>query len=168
MQQFKILLVDDSLCILKALRRIFKPEGYNIFMAESARDAMEIIAKEDIDLIITDQNMPEVSGNELLKTIRKLYPDIIRIMLTGLTDIEVVKNAINTGEIYRFFNKPWDDYELLVSVRYALKQRALENENAHLKSTVNKQDSLLKQLEKEYPGIMEKRVNEDGAIIIDE
>lgn len=168
MHKSKILLVDDSSCTLKALLRIFKPEGYNIFTAESAQDAMKIIAKEDIDLIITDQNMPEVSGNELLITIRKLYPDIIRIMLTGLTDIEVAKKAINTGEIYRFFNKPWDDFELLVSVRYALKQRTLEKENEQLKSTVNKQDSLLRQLEKEYPGIMEKKVNEDGAIIIDE
>jgi DNA-binding NtrC family response regulator len=168
MQQFKILLVDDSRCILKALRRVFKPEGYNIFTAESAQEAMKIIAKEDINLIITDHNMPEVSGNELLKTIRKLYPDIIRIMLTGLTDIEVVKNAINTGEIYRFFNKPWDDFELLVSVRYALKQRALEKENAHLKSTVNKQDLLLKKLEKEHPGITVKKVDQDGAIIIDD
>lgn len=168
MYQSKILLVDDSEYILKALRRTFADEDYVIFTAKSASEAINILNAENIDLLITDENMPGVTGTDLLKTMRRQYPDVIRIMITGLTDIEVAKNAINNGEIYRFFNKPWNDFELLVSVRHALNQKMLEKENTQLKSVVRRQEELLHQLEEEYPGISEKNISEDGAIIIDE
>jgi DNA-binding NtrC family response regulator len=135
--------------------------------AESAQEAMAVLEKEVVDVIITDENMPGISGTELLRLVKERYPDTVRIMLTGLTDIEVAKNAINNGEIYRFFNKPWDDFELLVSVRYALKQKLVEQENARLKSIVKTQEGMFKRLEEQYPGITQKRVAEDGAIIID-
>jgi DNA-binding NtrC family response regulator len=135
--------------------------------AESAQEALAVLEKEVVDVIITDENMPGISGTELLRLVKERYPDTVRIMLTGLTDIEVAKNAINNGEIYRFFNKPWDDFELLVSVRYALKQKLVEQENARLKSIVKTQEEMFKRLEEQYPGITQKRVAEDGAIIID-
>lgn len=168
MCQHKLLLVDDSPSILKALQRAFKSEGYSIFAAGSAQEAMRVLAIEDIDVLITDENMPGVSGTEMLKTVRDTYPNVIRIMLTGMTDIEVAKRAINSGEIYRFFTKPWDDFELLTSVRYALKLKALEQENTQLKSAVGRQEDLLKQLEREFPGIAERKIAPDGSIIIDE
>ncbi len=168
MKKYRILLVDDSPNILKALQRTFRlTKGYGIFSAGSANTALEIMETEKIDMIITDENMPGISGTELLKTIRVLHPHVIRFMLTGQTDIEVAKNAINDGAIYRFFTKPWDDFELLISVRYAFKQRELERENTRLKSTLKQKDELLNKLEEEHPGITEKRVDSDGAIIID-
>jgi len=160
-------LVDDSPNMLKALKRTFKSEGYELFTVLSAKEALEVLKKEDIDLIISDENMPEISGTELLKLVKVQYPLIIRIMLTGLVNFEVVKNAINKGEIYRFFNKPWDDFELLFNVRHALKQKVLEEENSQLKSNLKQQEKYLRQLEIEYPGISEKKMSADGSIIID-
>lgn len=167
MSRFKILLVDDSPNMLKALKRTFRSEGYKLFTVLSGKEALEILKKEDIDLLISDENMPEMSGTELLKLVSIQHSTVIRIMLTGLVDFEVIKNAINKGEIYRFFNKPWDDFELLFNVRHALKQKALEEENSQLKSNLKQHEKYLRQLEIEYPGISEKNLSEDGSIIID-
>ncbi len=167
MEHFNILLVDDSEEILKSLRRALKPEGYKIHTATSAKDALTTLSRETIDLMITDESMPGGSGTELLKSVRELFPDVIRIMLTGLKDIEIAKNAINNGEIYRFFNKPWDDFELLISVRNALRSKSLEKENAHLKHLCQRQQELLQQIEVEHPGISKKNMSDDGAYILD-
>ena len=128
---------------------------------------MQVLEQEDIDVLITDENMPGTPGTELLQNTCLLYPDVIRIMMTGLTDFEVVKKAINNGEIYRFFNKPWDEFELLLCIRYALRQKTLEQENMKLKAVVGRQEQLLGELEKEHPGISQKTLAEDGSIIIE-
>jgi len=167
MHQHKILLVDDSPNVLKALQRTFRMEKYSILCASSATEAMEILVNEDIDVIVSDENMPGVTGTELLMQVHDLYPEIIRMMLTGTTDVEVAKNAINRGEIWRFFTKPWDDFELLTAVRQALKMCNLDRENMQLKTEVKKQDIMLQRLEKEYPGITERSLASDGSIIID-
>ena len=167
MSQPKILLVDDSQSILKALRRTFALEDFNVTCASSAAEALAVLAKNDIDIIISDENMPGVSGTVLLQQARELFPSVIRMMLTGATDIEVAKNAINQGAIWRFFTKPWDDFELMTSVKQALKVRDLERENDRLKVSLRHQTELLRNLEEEYPGIADKRVSSDGAIIID-
>ena len=167
MLKHRLLLVDDSEFIIKALKRVMRDEGYEIFSANSAKEALEILSTKEIDLIISDQNMPEVSGTELFKLVKIKYPQIIRIMLTGVTDFDVIKDAINKGEIYRYFNKPFDDFELMISVRYALRQKELELENQSLKEKLEAKENYLKQLEMEYPGITQKKVASDGAIIID-
>ncbi len=167
MRQFKILLVDDSPNILKALKRTFKSEDYSLFTAESAIEALAILKKTSVDLIISDEHMPGCNGSELFKRTCELYPDTIRFMITGLSNIEDVKNAINKGEIYRFFTKPWDDFELLLSVRYALKQKTLKTENKTLRRAVEKQDQILNKLEKENPGITKVNLTETGAIVLD-
>ncbi|MEA3297686.1 MAG: response regulator [candidate division Zixibacteria bacterium] len=167
MLQFKILLVDDSPNILKSLQRTFRPEGYTLLTAESAREALVILEKEDVDVIISDENMPGIPGTELLRLVKERYPDIVRIMLTGIADIEVAKKAINDGEIYRFFNKPWDDFELVLSVKYALQRKVVERENNQLTTVVKTQQETLRQLEEQHPGITEMNLAEDGSIIID-
>ena len=167
MLQFKVLLVDDSPNVLKALLRTLRPEGYATFTAGSAQEALDILGTESIDLIITDENMPGLSGTDLLRVVKDRYPSIIRIMVTGASDIEVAKGAINKGEIHRFFTKPWDDFELVISVRYALRQKEVEQDNERLRSIVSKQEELLRELETEHPGISERRVAADGSIIID-
>jgi two-component system, probable response regulator PhcQ len=168
MEQFKILLVDDSPNVLNALIRVFKDEGYNIFTATSSKAGLEILKNERIDLIISDENMPEMPGTEFLRVASVQYPQTIRIMLTGLFDLELAKNAINKGEVYKFFNKPWDDFELLISVRYALKQKMLETKYIKLKNVVAAQSKILNALEMEYPGISQKELSEDGAVIIED
>ncbi|SYZ71910.1 Response regulator receiver protein [Candidatus Zixiibacteriota bacterium] len=168
MNQFKILLVDDSPLILKALERMLKNRGYEIFRAASGHEALEVLNAYEIDLIITDENMPGLSGTNLLGALKTLYPDVIRIMLTGMQDVEVLKNAINKGEIYRFFTKPWDDFELSIAVRQGLQQRQLQKENATLKGIIGRQSKVMTELEKEYPGISQKNLASDGSLIINE
>ncbi|RKX29684.1 MAG: response regulator [Candidatus Zixiibacteriota bacterium] len=167
MYQLKILLVDDSPNILKALQRVLRPEGYHLLTATCAEEAMKVIESRNIDMIITDENMPGISGTDLLRIVRDKYPLIVRIMITGADDIEVAKNAINNGEIYRFFTKPWDDFELLISVKHALDHKIAKQENDRLRKLVNSHKQLFQDLEKEHPGITEKRLTEDGAIVID-
>ena len=166
MSQYKLLIVDDSPNILKALKRVFLTEGYDIHSADSAENALKVLNAEPIDLIITDENMPGISGTDLLIKIKDLYPEIIRIMITGASDIEVAMKAINSGQIYRFFTKPWDDFDLLLAVRYALKEKTLKTENQELKKVIKNQQGTLEKLEKEYPGIGELKVDNEGCIII--
>ncbi|NLI16572.1 MAG: response regulator [candidate division Zixibacteria bacterium] len=168
MAQFSILLVDDSPDIISALVRAFKSEGYKIFTAGSVKAGMEILKKENIDLLICDENMPGMPGMELIRYARLHYPQVVRIMLTGRLDLELAKLAINQGEVYRYFNKPWDDYELLLAVRYALKQKMLESNYLKLKQIADNQNKILQSLEKEYPGISKKAMTDDGSIIIEE
>lgn len=168
MSQYKLLLVDDTPNVLKALKRVFAEEDYKVYTAESANEASKILQQEVIDVLITDENMPGISGTDLLLTVKDTFPDLVKIMITGETDIEVAKRAINNGEIYKFFNKPWDDFELLLSVKYALKQKQLEKENKQLKTQVSRQALILEQLEKDFPGIAEKQVDADGCIVIEE
>ena len=167
MSQPKILLVDDSPNILKALSRTFALEDWEIICAPSATEALTKLAHEEVDIVISDENMPGMTGTELLNKARELYPNVVRMMLTGATDIEVAKRAINEGAISRFFTKPWEDYELLIGVQQALRVKQLEGENKQLKASVQQQETLLAELESEYPGIAEKRLAADGAIIID-
>lgn len=165
---YNILLVDDSPNILKALKRTFANEGYNLHTAESAREAMEIIKSQKIDLVIVDENMPETSGSELLSALRTFNPEIVRIMVSGMNDVNVLKNAVNKGEIYRFFNKPWDDFELLISVRYALETKSEREMCKKLKDTLKHQNEMIRQLEKDHPGIAGKNLSIDGAFILDD
>jgi DNA-binding NtrC family response regulator len=167
MRRFRILLVDDSPNIRKAMVRIFRDEGYDIITAESASAALAVLSREIVDVIISDQQMPGLTGNDLLRTVRERFPDLVRIMVTGADDIEVAKDAINSGHIYRFFTKPWDDFELVLAVRDALKMRAMARENLRLKAALDQQTLLLQELEKEHPGIAERTLTKDGAIVID-
>ena len=167
MPQYKILFVDDSSSILKALRRVFALEDYGIFCATSAAEALTVLSRDDIDVVVSDENMPGISGTELLVQVREKYPDVVRMMLTGETDIEIAKGAINEGAITRFFTKPWEDWELLIGIQQALRVKELEQENKHLKSSISKQGQLLQELERAHPGITSKRLTEDGAFIID-
>ena len=168
MSDFTLLLVDDSPNILKAMTRVFRQEGYKILLAESAKEALEIMAVDAVDLIITDENMPGLSGTDLLRVVRESHPDVMRFMVTGADDIEVAKNAINNGEIYRFFTKPWDDFELLVCVKQALAHRMVMRENEKLRKTITDKEMELRRLERQYPGIADRRLSEDGAYIIEE
>ncbi|MEE9441773.1 MAG: response regulator [candidate division Zixibacteria bacterium] len=155
MKYHNILLVDDSPNVLKALKRIFRlTAGYTIFSAESGHEALGILENHEIDILITDENMPKMTGTELLNTIRVLYPQVIRFMLTGQSDIEIAKKAINNGEIYRFFTKPCDDFELLIAVRYALERKNLEIENAKLQEIVKRQENTLRNIASQHPELL--------------
>jgi len=167
MQPYKILLVDDSPNVLKALQRTLKNENYKLFTATSAQEGLTILSNESIDLVISDYSMPKVSGIEFLNIVRLEYPETIRMMLTGVTDFEVAKDAINRGEIFRFFSKPADDFELKFSIKHALIMRDLQRENSRLKKDIMAKESMLSTLEKLYPGITTKNKTKDGSFVIE-
>ena len=114
-----LLLVDDEPSILASLRRLLRREGYTIFTAESGAEGLELLAGHDIGVVISDARMPSMTGAEFLGRVREMYPDSVRIMLSGYTDLESVTSAVNRGELFRFLTKPWDDAELLNVVRDA-------------------------------------------------
>ncbi|HRD35312.1 MAG TPA: EAL domain-containing protein [Rhodocyclaceae bacterium] len=116
-----LLLVDDEIGILNALSRLLRREGYTILTTSSPVEALELLARNTIQVVISDQRMPEMSGTEFLSRVRMLHPDTIRIVLTGYTDLESVTGAINRGAIYKFLTKPWDDDQLRELIREAFR-----------------------------------------------
>ena len=121
-----LLFVDDEPGILSSLRRLFRPHGYRIFIAEGGAAGLEILEKEQIDLVISDMRMPEMDGAAFLKEVRNRWPKVMRILLTGYADITSTVAAINQGEIYRYISKPWDDNEIVTIVREAIERQNLQ------------------------------------------
>jgi diguanylate cyclase (GGDEF)-like protein len=103
-----LLFVDDEPNILQSLRRLFEDDSYTIYTASSGKEALEILSKTPIQVIISDQRMPNMTGAEFLTQVKKLYPMTVRIILSGFSDFNALKDAINNGAIYKFINKPWD------------------------------------------------------------
>jgi diguanylate cyclase (GGDEF)-like protein/PAS domain S-box-containing protein len=116
-----VLLVDDEPSILAALRRLLRREGYNIVTANGGAEGLELLAAHEIGVVISDARMPEMTGAEFLGRVREMYPETVRIMLSGYTDLEAVTSAVNRGELFRFIAKPWDDAELLGILRDAFR-----------------------------------------------
>ncbi|KQV87194.1 diguanylate cyclase [Massilia sp. Root351] len=123
--QRTLLLLDDEPHVLTALKRMLRVDGYTILTAQSARDAFDLLALHPVQVIISDQRMPEMNGTEFLRRVKQLYPDTVRIILSGYAELETLISAINTGEIYRFFTKPWDEEGLRASLREAFRYQAL-------------------------------------------
>ncbi len=121
-----VLLLDDEANVLRALKRLLRREGYHILTATNAKEAFDQLATEDVQVIISDQRMPEMSGTEFLSRTKNLYPDAVQIMLSGFTDLKSVTSAINEGAIFKFLTKPWDDDELRLVVKQAFRQAALQ------------------------------------------
>ena len=129
-----LLLVDDEENILRALTRALRREGYRILTATSAQDAFEILAKNDVQVIISDQRMPGISGTEFLSKVKEMHPDTVRIVLSGYTDLSVVTDAINRGAIYKFLTKPWNDEDLRAQIREAF--RVSKSQTRRIQSSV--------------------------------
>lgn len=117
-----LLLVDDEENILASLVRLFRRTGYNIVRANSGKEGLEILEKHPVGVIVSDQRMPEMTGVEFLSKVKHLYPDTIRIVLSGYTDLKSITDAINEGSIYKFLTKPWDDELLKKNVEEAFER----------------------------------------------
>jgi type II secretory ATPase GspE/PulE/Tfp pilus assembly ATPase PilB-like protein/FixJ family two-component response regulator len=143
---YKILFVDDEEKVLKAMRRIFRQENYTLFMAQSAQEALKLLKDESVHVIISDHRMPGMTGAELLREIKALYPQTIRIMLTGYADVNAVMGAVNEGAVYKFITKPWNDDDLRLTVSLALEQFDLIQENKSLKKKTDIQKKEISKL----------------------
>ncbi len=120
-----LLLLDDEPNVLSSLMRLLRRDGYRILQAHNASEAFSLLATHEVQVVVSDQRMPEMSGTEFLSRVRKLYPGTVRIILSGYAELESVLNAINRGEIYRFYTKPWDDQALRDNIREAFRYHAL-------------------------------------------
>ena len=133
-----VLIVDDEPNTLKLLRQLFRREC-PVLTADNGPDALDILAAEHVGVVVADQRMPEMSGTELLGQVMIHYPDIVRIILTAYADIDTLSEAINTGRVYQYIAKPWDNRDLAMTVRSAMdtynlrrKNTTLLERNAHL------------------------------------
>jgi len=163
-----VLIVDDEAVIRDVLEEALVQAGFKVFSAASAENAFLVLDKHSVDVVISDEQMPGISGSEMLAIIRRRYPETIRIILTGHATLESTIRAINEGEIYRFFTKPCNIVDLTITIRQALQQRYLEKENERLLHLVNQQALSLKKLEECAPGITHVKRDPSGAVIIDD
>ena len=141
-----LLFVDDEANILSSLKRLFRPFGYTIFTAESGLQGLEIMARETVDLVVSDMRMPEMNGAQFLEKVRERWPDTVRILLTGYAEIGATIDAINKGQIYRYVSKPWEDNDITLIVKHALQQKTLEREKKRLEELTRRQNAELKEL----------------------
>ena len=116
---YKIMVVDDETANLRLLERIFRHD-YDVLTAESGEEALRLLGQHDVALLITDQRMPGMTGVELLKRTAPMRPHMVRIILTGYTDVEALVEAINSGQVYKYVTKPWNNEELRLTVSRAL------------------------------------------------
>ena len=163
-----ILLVDDEAHVLSALTRALFDEPYEVTCAQSGEEALKLIATTPFKLVISDEKMIGMQGSELLAIIKDSHPTTLRILLTGHATLEAAMKAVNHGEIYRFFTKPWNDTELKFEIRSAIERYELESENRRLLATVKNQAMEIKVLEKRYPGISRVQKNEQGSFVLPE
>jgi diguanylate cyclase (GGDEF)-like protein/PAS domain S-box-containing protein len=127
-----LLLVDDEDNILSALKRLLRRDGYNIVTATSAAEGLQRLTEREVDVIVSDQRMPGMTGVEFLHRAKALYPHTVRIVLSGYTELQSIIDAVNEGAIYKFLTKPWDDERLRGHVAEAFSQKEMADENRRL------------------------------------
>ena len=142
----RVLLVDDEKKILASLRRLLRREDYELITANCGPEALELLEADPVQLIISDYRMPGMTGVELLREVRQRWPDTLRIILSGYSEVSTIIAAINEGEIYKFISKPWNDEEIKLHVRRALEQHELEEENKRMACEIAAQNERLREL----------------------
>ncbi|WP_310384202.1 EAL domain-containing protein [Roseateles sp.] len=130
--QRTLLLVDDEPNVVSSLKRLFRRDGHKILSASSGAEGLELLAKNQVDVIISDQRMPGMTGVEFLREAKLRFPGTIRIVLSGYTELQSVTDAINEGAVYRFLTKPWVDEQLREQIDKAFEHRELIEENQQL------------------------------------
>ncbi len=120
-----ILIVDDDTRVTRSIQRLLAEESYRIYCADSASKAIHIVQNETIDVVITDERMPIMKGNEFLLYLKENHPQIVRILITGAGDTDSAYRAINEGEVYRYLSKPCNGLDILTTVRQAVEYKRL-------------------------------------------
>ena len=163
-----LLLVDDEAFILNALKRLLRRDGYHILTAEGGRQGLEVLASNPVDVIVSDQRMPGMTGVEFLREARKRFPDTVRIVLSGYTELQSVTDAINEGAVYKFLTKPWDDEHLRANIADAFRQRALASENQRLHAQLESTHAELLKAHAQLADLVrqqQKRLVQDEVVI---
>jgi len=141
---YKIMIVDDEPANLRTLLRLFR-EHYQVLTAESGAEALTLLKQHEVALLISDQRMPEMDGIELMKQTVAARPHMVKMLLTGYTDVEALIESINCGLVYRYITKPWNNDDLLLTVSRALEhyeviksRQLLDMENQRLRAQLSR------------------------------
>jgi response regulator RpfG family c-di-GMP phosphodiesterase len=159
-KNFTILCVDDEPSILNALNRLLRKERYDLLFANSGKEGLEILKENQVQMVISDQRMPGMSGTDFLAIVKDTYPDALRVILTGYSDIDSITESINKGNIYKFFFKPWNDLQLKSEIRQILEQQALLQTNREMDRTIVKQNDRLQKIDENLEQMVNTRTHE--------
>ena len=164
-----LLLVDDEPSILSSLKRLLRGDGYRILTAASGQQGLDMLATHAVDVIVSDQRMPGMTGVEFLRAVRQSYPDTVRLVLSGFTELQTVTDAVNAGAIYKFLTKPWDDGQLRAHVQEAFSYGAMANDNRLLTLQVHTASQKLAAVNRQLETVLarQRRELEHGAISLD-
>jgi len=155
-----VLFVDDEVNILKAIQRLLRHEPMTVLTASRPHEAIEILETTDAQVVVSDQRMPEMSGVDLLSTIREQHSGMVRMMLTGYTEMTIAVEAINRGEIYRLITKPWNDDELKATLRQAFDHYDLKREIKRLNQVTREQNFKLQDMNRNLEGKVRERTKQ--------
>lgn len=163
-----LLLVDDEQNILSSLRRLLRRDGYTILTATSGKQGLEVLASNQVDVIVSDQRMPAMTGVEFLHKAKDMHPDTVRLVLSGYTDLQSVTDAINEGAIYKFLTKPWDDAMLRANIEEAFRRKAMSDENQRLAAELQHANQELERINERLTAVLadrERRLGLDEAAL---
>jgi PAS domain S-box-containing protein/diguanylate cyclase (GGDEF)-like protein len=152
-----LLLVDDEDNILAALKRTLRRDGYHIVTACNAAEGLQRLTEHEVDVIISDQRMPGMTGVEFLRRAKDLYPHTVRMVLSGYTELQSIIDAVNEGAIYKFLTKPWDDERLRAHVSEAFQQKGMADENRRLSLQVESANADLAGLNARLEHLLEQQ-----------
>jgi CheY-like chemotaxis protein len=157
-----LLLVDDEENILSSMKRLLRTEGYELLTATSGERGLQLLEEHPIDVIVSDQRMPGMSGVEFLRQARTRYPESIRIVLSGYTELQSITNAINEGAIYKFLTKPWEDEQLRTNIAEAFQQKELADENRRLSCELQRANQQLAHANAQLQDLLAEREGRIG------
>ncbi|QSX33184.1 response regulator [Shewanella avicenniae] len=158
--QATILCVDDERSILKSLQRLFVGKPYQVKLADSGQAALKIMEEQQVQVIISDMRMPQMSGAQFLSEAAKMQPNSYRILMTGYADLASTVAAINIGKIHRYVQKPWDNAELIELVEDGLSYFRLLMANKQLTAKVARQNTQLKELNQNLEAVVDQRTKQ--------
>lgn len=163
-----VLLVDDDVEILEMFQKLLRREPYEILVAPSADEALQILASTQIAVVVSDEGMPGMTGTEFLARVQLEHADAMRMMVTGQSSVDVAMRAINEGQVYRFLLKPVRASELGSAIRDALAEWDLRHASEASLDREQRREAALAELESQWEGLTRIQRDDSGAIVVPE
>lgn len=157
-----LLLVDDEASILSSLTRLLRQDGYRILRAGSGSEGLEMLGRDPVGVVVSDQRMPGMTGTAFLEKVKELYPDTVSIVLSGYTDLNTITDSINRGAIYKFLTKPWEDDALRADIAEAFQRHEMLAENTRLTRELKAANTELERLNGMLAAEVEEKTREAG------
>ena len=163
-----VLLVDDEPFVTEALKRALRREPYVFLTATSGEEAHDILKGEHVDVVISDEQMPGMSGAEFLSIVRRQFPRTIRMILSGQASLDAAVRAINEGGVHRFFLKPCNPTDLAITIRHAMEHQRLQEQSRRLLIGFQRQAALLARFNDRESALLRVDTDEQGAVVVND